>query len=405
MSTNPRIASPRAKPSSSGSAYGRPTATSLLRFAQVGPGTPCGEWMRRYWQPVLTSAHVTSRPQMVRLLGENLVVFRDKLGRVGLLYPRCMHRGTSLQYGKVEERGIRCCYHGWLFDVQGNCLEQPCEPKGGLGRSAARQPWFPVEERYGMVWAYMGPPEKQPQLPRYDIFENLDPGEHVVAEDGEFFGLTGDSGMPIANYNWLQAVDNIMDPFHVQVLHSTFSVHQFAPGFAVMPQVEFEYIPDGMIYSAYRKLDDGREVDRISCWLPPCAASIPNIGLEDGRAERIVWFYPVDDTHVRIYQVVRTSVPANECFQPLRIEGKTWSEMTEQERRDTPGDYEAQYGQGIVSLHSEEHLASSDRGVVMLRRRIDAQIKAVEEGHDPIGITFGPTDATIKIPSGNFYRS
>jgi hypothetical protein len=191
----------------------------------------------------------------------------------------------------------------------------------------------------------------------------------------------------------------------VQVLHSTFSVHQFAPGFAVMPQVEFEYIPDGMIYRAYRKLEDGREVDRISTWLPPCAASIPNIGLEDGPAERIVWFYPVDDSHVRIYQVLRTRVPAKDCFQPLRIGGKTWTEMTEAERRATPGDYEAQYGQGIVSLHSEEHLASSDRGVVMLRRRIDAQIRTVEDGHDPIGVAFDAKDAVVKIPSGNFYRS
>src|SRR5580698_5060044 len=150
-------------------AYGRKPATSNDLLTQVGPGTPCGEFMRRYWQPVAKSSDVTPRPQNLRILGEDLILFRDRKGRPGLVYPRCMHRGTSLYYGKVEERGIRCCYHGWLFDVQGNCLEQPCEPDGGRHREKARQPWYPLEEKYGLVFAYLGPPSKQPLLPRYDI--------------------------------------------------------------------------------------------------------------------------------------------------------------------------------------------------------------------------------------------
>jgi hypothetical protein len=87
------------------------------------------------------------------------------------VYPHCAHRGTSLYYGKVEERGIRCCYHGWLFDVQGHCLDQPCEPEGGRARDKVRQPWYPVQELYGLVWAYMGPPDKKPVLPRYECLE------------------------------------------------------------------------------------------------------------------------------------------------------------------------------------------------------------------------------------------
>jgi nitrite reductase/ring-hydroxylating ferredoxin subunit len=388
-----------------GSAYGRKPASSVLRLQQVGPGTPCGEWMRRYWQPVLTSAHVTSRPQVVRLLGEDLVVFRDKSGRVGLLYPRCMHRGTSLMYGKVDERGIRCCYHGWLFDVEGKCLEQPCEPKGGLGRAAARQPWYPTEERYGMVFAYMGPPERKPVLPRYDILEDLEPDEHIIADDGELFGMNADRGMPMANYNWLQASENTMDPFHVQVLHSTFTGHQFAPEFEIMPKVEWSPLDPGMIYRAHRKFDDGREVDRVTMWIPACAASIPNITLTESRSDVIAWFAPVDDTHTRGFVLARTKLSRETYFDPIKLNGKTWVEMTPEERRDFPGDYEAQSGQGVMNLHSDEHLVTSDRGVVMVRRLIEKQIQMVEQGRDPPGVAFDEASALIRVPAGNFFGS
>src|SRR5215831_13577749 len=164
-----------------GGAYGRPPAHSDHELTQVGPGTPCGELMRRYWQPVGLSSEVTHRPANVRILGEDLILFRDRKGRPGLLYPRCMHRGTTLYYGKVEDEGIRCCYHGWLFAVDGQCLDQPCEPNRGLRRDLARQPWYPVQEQYGLVFAYMGPPGKMPVLPRYDILEDLQPGERLAS--------------------------------------------------------------------------------------------------------------------------------------------------------------------------------------------------------------------------------
>jgi nitrite reductase/ring-hydroxylating ferredoxin subunit len=128
-----------------GSAYGRPPQRADEELARVGPGTPCGELFRRYWLPIAEASKVTTRPQNIRILGEDLVLFRDGMGRVGLLYPRCMHRGTSLFYGKVEDKGIRCCYHGWLFGVDGQCLDQPCEPDHGRYRDKARQPWYPLE--------------------------------------------------------------------------------------------------------------------------------------------------------------------------------------------------------------------------------------------------------------------
>src|SRR5262245_55089264 len=119
------------KPNPDGSAYGRPQPTYDAELTEVGPGTPCGEFMRRYWQPVAVSINVSLTPQYVRILGEDLILFRDGRGRPGLLTPRCAHRGSSLFYGKVDENGIRCCYHGWQFDVEGRCLDQPCEPDNG----------------------------------------------------------------------------------------------------------------------------------------------------------------------------------------------------------------------------------------------------------------------------------
>src|SRR5262249_51647511 len=157
----------------------------------------------------------------------------------------------SLFYGKVTEEGIACCYHGWLFNVEGHCLDQPCEPNGGRNRSVARQPWYQVEERYGIVFAYMGPPEKRPVLPRYDILEDLQPEEELRA-DMSAFGATLDHSLEVLPFSWLHMNDNVMDPFHVYVLHSTFSTVQFLPQFALMPKVVFFTTAHGVGYSAKR---------------------------------------------------------------------------------------------------------------------------------------------------------
>ena len=151
------------------------------------------------------------------------ILFRDKRGRPGLVYPHCAHRGTSLYYGKVEEQGIRCCYHGWLFDVQGRCVDQPCEPERGRARDKVRQPWYPVQEQYGLIWAYMGPPDKKPVLPRYECLETLDDGEFLETNANSL----GGGGPVVIPCNWLQHYENLVDPFHVVILHSSFSGTQF----------------------------------------------------------------------------------------------------------------------------------------------------------------------------------
>ena len=393
-----------ADPSSvpAGTAYGRAAQHPNDTLTKVGPGEPCGEYMRRFWQPVLASKTVTSRPKEIRLLGEDLLIFRDGSGRPGLLYPRCMHRGTSLFWGHVEPDGIRCCYHGWKFSVEGECLEQPCEPNNGLNREAARQPWYPVAERYGLVWAYMGPPERIPLLPRFDVLDEIDDDQDYAATDNSWGTHRDPEGPDVVPYSWLHMNDNIMDPFHVQVLHSTFSEVQFVKEFKVMPKVDFEYIDTGVIYKAYRRLDDGREVDRISTWLAPNVMSVPSTELAAGRSTGIAFAVPVDDSHCRIVGV--TKLKRGTTRQPYRVNGKTWSQMTLQERQDVPNDYEAQAGQGPISLHSEEHLATSDRGIAMQRRFLEQDIRKVMEGGDPRGVGFETGQEVVKVPSGNFFR-
>jgi phenylpropionate dioxygenase-like ring-hydroxylating dioxygenase large terminal subunit len=391
-----------------GSAYGRAAGTHDAELTEVGPGTPCGEFMRCYWQPIAVSARVTERPQNVRILGEDLVVFRDGNGRPGLLTPRCAHRGASLYYGRVEEQGIRCCYHGWLFDVEGRCLDQPCEPDGGARiRERIRQPWYPVEELYGLVFAYMGPPEKKPVLPRWDILEDLPADETVFATDSSF-SVGGDDSVKILPWSWLQDWENSTDPFHVYILHTSFSGEQFAPGAAVKPVVTWEYTDLGIHYKAYRKLPNGREFDRVQPLLFPNVMSVPDIvELEPGPATGMGWAVPVDDTHHRRFHAMR--VPRNLTTRPKQMytekRPKPWLQMNEEERQRHPSDWEAQMSQGPITLHSEEHLVTSDKGIAMIRRRLREQIRLVQQGGDPIGVTFDPKKAVYKAGAGNFYRT
>jgi hypothetical protein len=209
----------------------------------------------------------------------------------------------------------------------------------------------------------------------------------------------------VVPYSWLHMNDNVMDPFHVQVLHTTFSGTQFVREFAVMPKVNFEEIEGGVIYKANRKLDDGREIDRISTWLLPNVMSVPNVAMKAGRPDMIGFSVPVDDTHSRILMVMRTRPNDNPVAQDLEMANfKPWHLRSLEERQDQPGDYEAQAGQGPVSLHSEEHLVTSDIGIGMQRRALTRAIEAVRGGGDPKGVAFTEAEAMIRIPSGNFFR-
>lgn len=382
-----------------GTAYGRPPPKSRKNLVEVGPGTPMGELLRRYWHPVGLSVDANYTPRQVRILGEDLILFRDKTGQPGLMYPHCAHRGTSLYYGKVEERGIRCCYHGWLWDTQGHCLEQPCEPAGGKLLEKVHQPWYPVQDLYGLVWAYMGPPDKKPVLPRYESLETLEPGEFLEADDHSI----GGGGPQIIPCNWLQHYENLVDPFHVVILHSAFSGTQFVPAMAVMPSVTWDTQEHSVRTISLRKLPDGKTLRRISEAGLPTLRVIPSprIG-RYGMVESLGWVLPINDHSFRIYVVGRVREKGELQRMRSKLNGKLWEELSEEEHRQFPGDHEAMVSQGVIAKHSEEHLASSDQGILLLRRLLLKQLDLIKAGKDPQGLSFDLSASPVHFSAGNF---
>jgi nitrite reductase/ring-hydroxylating ferredoxin subunit len=390
-----------------GTGYGRPKPYHDAELTEVGPGTPMGEALRRYWHPVASAQALTSDvPHRVRVLGEDLIVFRDGSGRPGVVFERCAHRGSSLFYGRVEDDGIRCCYHGWKFDVQGNCVEQACEPALGRRRDAARQPWYPVEERYGLVFVYMGPPDKKPALPRFDSLEPLEEGEEyyasIPAPGMEVTGLLQDC-------NWLQVFENAADPVHAMWLHSNHSGIQFdgvgTTGFPLSffdpstIDVDFCKSDGGVSYQQkFRRPNPDGSVSDLS-WsvdsIVPNVIALPDfVDLQvDRRHDCMIWMVPADDTHHRAL----ISVRAKSIDRLLRIllgikqNGKMVFEVTEDETQRYPADAEAQISQGPITLHSEETLATMDKGVVMLRRLLRQMVKDVSEGRVPQNLVYDPS--------------
>jgi nitrite reductase/ring-hydroxylating ferredoxin subunit len=383
-----------------GRAYGRPPGSFDRELTDVAAGTPAGELLRRYWHPVAPSAEATDLPTAVRLLGEDLVLYRDRSGTPGLLTPRCCHRGTSLLYGRVEDTGIRCCYHGWLFGADGQCRDQPCEPERGSGRDVERyrQPWYPVVEYHGLIFAYLGPPERQPIFPRYDIFDDLAPDEEIAIIDHFAFG-----GPSVAPCNWFQTHENSMDPHHVFVLHNSISGPQFNPNLKIWPTVDWQLRANGVVATQDRRMPDGTVLHRVTEVLMPTIRVIPTPTLSViGRTNNLSWAQPIDETHTRVYAMVRKRGDEPAQGLPVYAGGKSWFELDSEEHQRFPGDYEAQVGQGPITLHSEERLSSTDRGVSMVRRLFKQQVRIVAEGGDPVGVEFDESNALVRVEAGNY---
>jgi len=383
-----------------GTAYGFTPGKANLDLTRVGPGTPYGEVLRRYWQPIARTSGAGTTPKAVRVLGEDLILFRTRAGAAGLLYPRCAHRGASLFYGGVEDEGIRCCYHGWVFDPQGHCLEQPCEPGSGLHRDRIRQPWYPVQDRYGLVWAYLGDPAKKPLLPRYDALESIGPDEQLIADDSG----VGGGGPEFLDFNWLQHWENVLDPFHVPILHARFSGFQFAAEMALVPQVQFEYTERGVRSTQLRSLDDGRSLRRVTEVMFPNLRVVASPKLASGQTEILGWVVPCDDESFRIFTAAKATDP--DFLTKLRSthEGRQWRELSAEEHQRMPGDYEAQQGQGTITLHGDDHFTTTDQGVAMLRRMMAKQIRNVADGGDPPGLVYDAADEVVAIEGGNYFE-
>ena len=363
------------------SAYGLKIPEPDSELTRVGPGTPCGELMRRYWQPVCLSADLADLPKPVRILGEDLIAFRDGQGRAGLLFFRCSHRGSSLEYGRVEARGLRCCYHGWLYDVAGNVLEMPLEPLNNPFLKQIQHPCYPVREFGGLVFAYMGPLEKIPEFPLYDVWQK---------EGGSLKARMGPRvGGPV-NCNWLQAEENLMDALHTFWLHTLHSAPQFpSQAYGVNPdELKYEETDMGMRFVLTRKLENGKWWEII--WEMIMPLNVHLVYTDEPKTERVqavTYCVPVDDTH-QLGASIRwipedgyDLVSGREKLSPAGRQDQSY-EFTQRH----PDDKEAVEGQGPIALHGLEHLVTSDRGVIMFRRILRAAVDAVRSGNDPKGI-------------------
>jgi phthalate 4,5-dioxygenase oxygenase subunit len=372
---------------------------TLADIAHVGPGTPAGEWFRRYWIVVDTTRDLHDIPQAVTVLGEDLVLFRDPNGKLGLLALHCPHRGTSLEYGDIEDGGIRCAYHGWLFDTAGQCLEMPAEPNESKFPSKVQHLSYPVQELGGLIFAYMGPDrDNPPPLPKYKAL--ADPNGQRSLESTRLY-----------EYNWFNFIENGADPAHFSTLHradpddgtwrSWFFNFRDIPPFDA---VETNY---GMKVISRKPgpTPDTEYVDEKSFALP----SILQIGdtefthfkkrredLTSGsRNEHFMFVTPNDDDRFTLYTVNHYTGPDPEFFQKLEPSRRISAPVDKKEydyRKYSPyrgnvrtEDIMCQATQGMIGERKEQ-LATSDKGVILIRKIILNAIQAVREGRVPKGI-------------------
>lgn len=380
------------------SRYGFEVPAENYDLTHVEPGSPMGELMRRYWQPVCLSDELADLPNRVKILCEDLVVFRDSTGRVGCMELHCMHRGASLEYGQIEEAGIRCCYHGWLYNTEGQCIDMPCEDEGVCERLDIWQPAYPVHEYGGLVFIYMGPPDKQPLFPIYDIIDAR--GRDDVELRGMRLWEDHSIGF-VRDCNWLQAFENVTDPYHLTQLHlisgDQFGSSLTAPG---APEISFEETSLGVRYRMARSLPNGNYLERFGEAAMPNIILVPNIHepgteakLED-RCSEMSWLVPVDNETILGISIVAWPVengkpvedwkPGTDTvtnFRPGNLRDRPYEEKQRQ-----PDDMEAQEGQRRIVRHDLENLVSSDAGLAMLRNRFRAALKAIKNGEDPPNI-------------------
>jgi len=346
------------------------SAEDNATLTRVGRGTPMGELMRRYWQPVAAVAQLDEHPTLpVRLMGEDLVLYRDTSGRYGLLDRHCAHRRADLAYGTVEACGLRCHYHGWLFDGAGACLEQPFEevahPEARF-KDKIRLTAYPVEAKGGLLWAYLGP-APAPLMPDWDLFHQPGYKQIVFSE------------IPC---NWFQGQENSIDPVHFEWLHSNWSAAQRgdatrAPRHLKLAFEEFEW---GFTYRRVR--EDTTEDDEL--WTVGRVCLWPNC-LYTGKFE---WRVPIDDERTLHVAWFNDPVPGTAPFEQPRIpywhgpiqDPTTGRWITSHIMNQ---DFVAWIGQGAIADRTKEHLGESDRGVILLRRRMLEEAGIAGRGGDP----------------------
>ena len=362
---------------------------SLSALCHVGPGMPGGAMFRRYWLAVARTEDLKDIPQAVKVLGEELVLFRDGSGRVGLVGLHCSHRGTSLEYGDIEARGIRCPYHGWLYDVEGNCLDQPLEPKGSTFCQKVKHPSYRVQELGGLIFAYMGAQESEPPpLPRYSA---------LVRDDGMRLVLPPRHW----DYNWFNFFENTIDSLHAFFLHKPSRADRSwenafwdYPGDHHIEAFRTEYGLKTIVH--WPGPTPGTLYVRLTSLALPTVFSLGGRGVEEEGFERLLFVTPVDDDNFMVFSsdfVPRDKVDVIKKRDQSRYAPPTAEPVKEYDKRKHVPyrgqvwreDYVCQSTQRKIG-YRDEQLATSDRGVILLRKLLLEAIETVRHGGVPQGI-------------------
>ena len=362
------------------------------RLTRVGPGTPMGELLRRYWHPVSTTGLLRENPvQPVKLLGETLTLYRDRSGRLGLLAQRCAHRRVDLKWGIPQENGLRCPYHGWTYDATGQCILQPGEPEGSSFKEKVRIGAHRVEELGGLIWAYLGP-EPAPLVPRWRPLVEPNALRHVAWTE-----------IPC---NWLQCMENSVDPVHAEHLHGYLweyvverhgfevpgTLEQIARGKRRHAKIAFEPHEYGILK---RRLFEGQPEDADD-WTHGHPLVFPNaVTLGGPGLYQIEIRVPRDDasTWSLIYQAY---APGAEVRVPEQEHLPTF----EARITDTPDyiagqDMAVWADQGVVMDRTQERLGETDRGLIMYRKMLEDQMRVAQDGGDPLNTFRDPASNVV----------
>lgn len=401
-------------------------------LTRTGPGTPGGEMLRRYWQPVALAEELPAgaAPLAVRILSEDLTLFRDEHGEIGLLGIHCPHRAADLSYGRIEDGGLRCLYHGWLFDVRGNCIQQPGEPEGSNFKEKVKQLAYPCREAGALIFAYMGPGEP-PLLPDYEFMSA--PEESLYASK------------VYAAANYLQGNEGNIDPSHLSYLHKFFTDGERARavtggastsntyfGNVVCPTIEVEETDFGLRIFTVRDAEEGKQYVRITNFVYPNWA--PNPQGVDGY--NVNWHVPIDDYSswkIRVgfkrggaidQEQFRADFfkEVDENWVPFRnINNRYQQDRQEMESTSFIGmgrffpvhDLYATETQGAIQDRTKEHLGYTDKAIAAHRRLLLKAVRAVQEGGEAPHVIRDPAKndmqdiicADAVIPAGHDWRT
>jgi phenylpropionate dioxygenase-like ring-hydroxylating dioxygenase large terminal subunit len=386
-------------------------------LTQVGPGTPMGDTMRRYWIPALVAWELPAPdcpPVRVKLLGEDLIAFRDTQGRIGLLDEFCPHRRVSLFFGRNEECGLRCVYHGWKFDADGRCVDQMNEPESFAHKIHITS--YPTVEVGGIVWAYMGPADQRPALPLFGWTQVPETHRHV--------------SKVIQETSYLQGVEGGIDTSHAPILHRTHGKDSKRPGFKMKdpfvrgkaPLLEVDITDYGYCYAGIRPLDEAQLHIRAYHFILPFHQIRPS-RLDDGTPTVAghIWV-PMDDENTMVYNWV-ASVRDEPLPEEERLESRLGNgpqdvdQTTFRGKRNRQNNYlldrqvqktetfsgidginvqdrAVQESMGTIVDRSKEHLGPADRAVIQSRRLLLEAVRSVEKGEAPRGV--GPSYYTLR---------